>query len=71
MKRHNVRQMVRYEVAAEGEEAKSLTLGEGPLPLPFGQKAKDVLERFEVSTRATTTAEPKGTDYLKMVVKKL
>ncbi len=47
--KHRIKQMTRYRL---GEEARRpMKLGEGPFPLPFGQRAKDMLEHFEITTR--------------------
>ncbi len=65
--RHSIREMTRYQVAAEGEKVQPTRLGKGPFPLPFGQKADDVLERFHVITRPAEANEPKKTLYLKFI----
>ncbi len=59
----------RIQVAAPGKEIEPMTLGKGPFPLPFGQKAGDVLERFDVTTRPLQPGEPPNTVYLRMVPK--
>lgn len=38
---------VRREIAREGDETDPMRLGEGPLPLPIGQKKQAILERYE------------------------
>lgn len=43
------KEMVRSRVAREGEEIDPLRIGEGPLPLPIGQKRDDILARFEAT----------------------
>ena len=35
------------QVAAPGSDVDPLRIGEGPLPIPIGQKKSDILERFE------------------------
>ncbi|MCK4602137.1 MAG: outer membrane lipoprotein carrier protein LolA [Phycisphaerae bacterium] len=65
--RHRIREMTRYQVAAKGEKIEPLKLGEGPFPVPFGQKTDDVLKYCEATTRETTDGEPKNTDYIKLV----
>lgn len=67
--RHRTKRVQRIQVAAKGEKVDPFRLGQGPFPLPFGQAAADVLERFRVSTRAVRPDEPKGTDYLKLAVR--
>ncbi len=65
--KHGIKDMMRKQIAAEGEDIQPLKLGTGPFPIPFGQKAADVLERFEVTTRPATKTDPKNTRYLKLV----
>ncbi len=65
--KHGVKDMMRKQIAAEGEDIQPLKLGTGPFPIPFGQKAADVLERFEVTTRPAKKTDPKNTRYLKLV----
>jgi len=65
-----IKQILRFQVVAEGQKAEPVRLGKGPLPLPFGQKAEEVLTYYDASTRAVTEDEPKGTVYLKLNVKK-
>ena len=36
------------EIARVGQEVDPLRLGEGPLPIPIGQRKADILERYEV-----------------------
>ena len=36
------------EITRVGEEVDPLRLGEGPLPIPIGQRKSDILERYEV-----------------------
>jgi outer membrane lipoprotein-sorting protein len=67
--KHRIKQMTRYQVVTEGERAQPLKLGKGPFPVPFGQKADDVLEYFHVSTRPLREGEPENTDYLKLVTR--
>lgn len=43
------KEMVRSRVAREGEAIDPLRIGEGPLPLPIGQKRDDILARFEAT----------------------
>lgn len=67
--RHRTKRVQRIQVAAEGEKVDPFQLGKGPFPLPFGQATAAVLERFRVSTRPVRPEEPKGTDYLKLIVR--
>jgi len=44
-------------------------IGKGPFPVPFGQKAEDVIEHFDSSTRPAAETDPKDTDYLKLTTR--
>ncbi len=66
VKRHAIKNMARYQIVAEGEQAEPVRLGKGRLPLPFGQKADDVLEYYDVQTRPVAPDEPEGSIYLKL-----
>ena len=68
--KHNVKQATKYQVAAEGEKVEPYKLGQGPFPLPFGQKADDMIKHFEAATRPLRDGEPKGTIYLKLIPRK-
>jgi hypothetical protein len=45
---HDARQFIKRQVVAPGEQLDPLKLGEGPFPLPIGQKKADILARFDV-----------------------
>jgi len=45
---HDRKQFINRQVVAPGESFDPLRVGEGPLPLPIGQRADDVLARFMV-----------------------
>jgi hypothetical protein len=45
---------VRREIAREGDDADPMALGEGPLPIPIGQRKAAILERYRVSMPAVT-----------------
>jgi len=47
-KRPDQKQYIAREVAAEGESFDPLSIREGIMPIPIGQRAADVLERFDV-----------------------
>jgi len=69
VKKHSIRQLSRYQVAAAGQKVEPLRLGQGFFPLPFGQKAADVLTYFDVRTRKPNPTDPKDTDYLKLTIR--
>ena len=64
MVNHRARQYHGQQVAAEGQRVDPVKIGRGPFPLPFGQKADDVLEHFTVKARPAAKGEPAGTTYL-------
>jgi hypothetical protein len=68
--KHRIKNMTRYQVAAEGEKAEPMKLGQGPFPLPFGQNAEEVVSHFEVTSRPREEADPKDTTYLKFIPRK-
>lgn len=45
---HDRKLFIRRQVVAEGQSFNPLKIGEGPFPLPIGQKRKDVLAMFSV-----------------------
>jgi hypothetical protein len=67
--KHRIKTITRYQVAAKGEKIEPTKLGQGPLPLPFGQKTDDMLLHFEVTTRPIRKDEPKNTDYLHLATR--
>jgi outer membrane lipoprotein-sorting protein len=69
VRKEKVKQMTRRQVAPPGEKIAALQLGEGPFPIPFGQKADNVLKFFAVTTRPLQAGEPADTDYLKLVTR--
>jgi hypothetical protein len=57
----------RIQIAAPGEKIEPMRIGEGPFPLPFGQKTADVLKYCTATTRAPAAGDPKDTVYLRLV----
>ena len=47
-RRYAAEQYVAREMARPGDEIDPLRLGEGPLPIPIGQRKADILARYEV-----------------------
>ena len=60
---------VRRQVLQEGERIDLLKLGEGPFPLPIGQKKEDVHEQFEVSKEKPANDDPAGTVRVRLTPK--
>lgn len=46
---HRNKSFTKRQIVAPGESFDPLALGEGPIPIPIGQKKAEVLARFEVS----------------------
>ncbi len=70
IKKHRIKQINRYQVAADPKKARPLQLGKGPLPVPFGQQARQVAGRFDLYTRPVRSKEPEGTLYIRLTPKK-
>ncbi|MBL0921097.1 MAG: hypothetical protein IBJ10_03095 [Phycisphaerales bacterium] len=46
-----IKRLTRREVVREGEDFDPLRIGEGPMPIPIGQKAADILSRYDAELR--------------------
>jgi hypothetical protein len=65
--KHSVKQLTRWQVAAEGERVQALRIGKGAFPpLPFGQKAQEVLEYYDVALQPAAQGDPEGCDHLEL-----
>jgi len=64
--KHKIKEMTFLQVAVRGQPAQPMKFGEGPFPLPFGQKVADVLARCDAFTDGATQAGPPGTLYLRL-----
>jgi hypothetical protein len=64
-----IKTITRYQVAPPGQRVELFRIGKGPFPMPFGQKADDVLQYFEASTRPPVASDPNGTVYVKLVTR--
>ncbi len=61
---YNKRIEVRRQVLKPGEKTNLLKLGEGPFPLPIGQKKEDVKKLFNVTKIKPAKDDPPGTIHL-------
>jgi outer membrane lipoprotein-sorting protein len=61
---YNKRIEVRRQVLKPGEKTNLLKLGEGPFPLPIGQKKEDVKKLFTVTKAKPAKGDPAGTVHL-------
>jgi hypothetical protein len=59
--------VTRREIRREGEEGNPYKLGEGPFPVPFGQKKEDILAEFAVQLVPPGEEDPENTDHIKLV----
>ena len=62
--KENGKTVEREQIVRPGEKSEFYKLGEGPFPLPFGQKKADVLEHFCVQLAPPSQDDPKSTDHL-------
>jgi hypothetical protein len=68
--KHKIKSMTRIQIAAKGQTVEALKIGKGPFPVPFGQKAADIVKLFEATAkppRVQPKDAPKNTDYIKLV----
>lgn len=56
--------VTRREIRREDDASNPYKLGEGPFPLPFGQKKADILREFEVSVIPEKKNDPPDADHL-------
>lgn len=56
--------IVKHEVLRPDEKREVFRLGQGPFPLPFGQKKDDILRHFTVKLVAPAPKDPPDTDHL-------
>lgn len=61
---YNKRIEVRRQILKPGEKMNLLKLGEGPFPLPIGQKKEDVKKLFDVTKVKPDKDDPAGTVHL-------
>ncbi len=54
------KRFIRRRAVAEGSARDPMRIGEGPFPLPLGQRRADMVARFEVSEVATNDGVPEG-----------
>lgn len=59
--------VIKRELAREGQYRDPFKLGEGPFPLPFGQRRGDMLKNFRVCLEPFAIGDPLQTDHLRCV----
>ncbi len=67
--KHKIKNITLYQLAAKGQKVEPLRIGKGPFPLPFGQKAADMVKYFIPSTRAPVASDPMDTIYLRLLTR--
>jgi len=68
--KHRIKTLTRYQVVEPGKKVDLLRMGgKSPIQLPFGQKAEDILARFQASTRPPRPGDPSGSVYVKLVAR--
>jgi hypothetical protein len=63
-KNFETRLVHRRQVVKPGEKADPLALGEGPLPIPIGQKREKITSRFDPTLAPSTDGAPKEAEQL-------
>jgi hypothetical protein len=58
--------IIRREVLRPDENREVFRLGQGPFPLPFGQKKADILKHFAVKLIAPAPKDPPDSDHLEL-----
>jgi len=48
------KQIIKREIVREGEDFDPLRIGQGPFPLPLGQKREDILDRYDAKELSPT-----------------
>ncbi len=67
--REQTRTAIDREVVAPDEKVDPFKLGEGPFPLPFGQKKADILKNFNVTWVKPQKSDPPAGDHLILIPK--
>jgi len=62
--RESTKTIVKKQIVRPGESLEVFKLGQGPFPLPFGQKKADILANFEVRLVEPGPKDPPGCDAL-------
>lgn len=60
------KQVSRRQIRQAGDARNPYRLGEGPFPVPFGQKKSDILREFDVIRLAPAEKDPPDTDHVKL-----
>ena len=67
--RSQTKTVIDREIIAPDEKIDPFKLGQGPFPLPFGQKKQEILDNFTVILAAKAKNDPKHTSHLILIPK--
>jgi hypothetical protein len=59
--------IIKREICRPGEKTDPFRIGQGPFPLPFGQKREDLLKNFRIALEDFTLGDPRHSDHLKCI----
>ncbi len=63
--REKTRQIIRRQIVRPGEQVEVFKVGQGPFPLPFGQKKEEILRQFAIKLAPPDAKnDPENTDHL-------
>lgn len=68
-KREATKSVIKRQIVREGEKFDPFRIGQGPFPLPFGQKEADIIDRFDVTLIAPQKGDPAASEHLKLLPK--
>lgn len=67
--RENTSTIVKRQIVRPGEEVNVFRIGQGPFPLPFGQKKAEILNYFDVKMLPPVAKDPPNTLHLECIPK--
>ncbi len=67
--RQQTKTVIDREIVAPNEKINPFKLGEGPFPLPFGQKRQEILENFQVKLVPSAKQDSENTQHLILIPK--
>jgi len=65
--RESTKTIVKRQIVRQGEPLEVFKLGQGPFPLPFGQKKADIVKNFEVKLVPPSSKDPANCDHLECI----
>lgn len=67
--RESTHTIVKRQIVRPGEQVNLFRVGQGPFPLPFGQKKAEILEHFDCKLVPPRKSDPAETDHLECTPK--